>query len=114
MPTNKAVVDVVEQWSGQRPEKMSQGLEDWWNQTAPGSSHSALVFNPDGIEDLLKRLQKAFPAGVRGFWRCWGRQVYTRPRRCAAAGHGGRCQRLDGRPPETIVPQIGSQACCAG
>lgn len=62
MPTNKAVVDVVEQWSGQRPEKMSQGLEDWWNQTAPGSSHSALVFNPDGIEDLLKRLQKAFPA----------------------------------------------------
>ena len=62
MPTNKAVVDVIEQWSGQRPEKMSQSLEDWWNQTAPGSSHSALQFDPDGIEDLIKRIEKAFPS----------------------------------------------------
>jgi hypothetical protein len=62
MPSNKAVVDVVEQWSGQRPEKMLQSLEDWWNQTAPGSSHSALSFDPDGIEDLIKRLQDAFPS----------------------------------------------------
>lgn len=62
MPSNKAVVDVIEQWSGQRPEKMSQSLEDWWNQTAPGSSHSALSFDPDGIEDLIKRIKNAFPA----------------------------------------------------
>jgi hypothetical protein len=62
MPSNKAVVDIVEQWSGQRPEKMLQSLEDWWNQTAPGSSHSALSFDPDGIEDLIKRLQDAFPS----------------------------------------------------
>jgi hypothetical protein len=62
MPSNKAVVDVIEQWSGQRPDKMSQILEDWWNQTAPGSSHSALQFDPDGIEDLIKRIEKAFPS----------------------------------------------------
>jgi hypothetical protein len=62
MPTNKAVVDIVEEWSGKRPEKMSQNLKDWWNQTAPGSTHSALAFDPDGIEDLLKRLKKAFPS----------------------------------------------------
>jgi hypothetical protein len=62
MPTNKEVVDVIEQWSGKRPGKMSQSLEDWWNQTAPGSTHSALSFNPDGIDDLLKRIQKAFPS----------------------------------------------------
>jgi hypothetical protein len=62
MPSNKAVVDVIEQWSGQRPEKMSQSLEDWWNQTAPGSSHSALSFDPDGIEDLIKRIKNAFPS----------------------------------------------------
>lgn len=62
MPTNKAVVDVIEQWSGKRPEKTSQNLKDWWNQTAPGSTHSALSFDPDGIEDLLKRLQNAFPS----------------------------------------------------
>jgi hypothetical protein len=62
MPTNKSVVDVIEQWSGKRPEKMSQNLKDWWNQTAPGSTHSALAFDPDGIEDLVKRLQRAFPS----------------------------------------------------
>jgi hypothetical protein len=61
MPANKAVVDVIEQWSGQRPDKTSQNLQNWWNQTAPGSNHSALLFKPDGIEDLLKRLKKAFP-----------------------------------------------------
>jgi len=62
MPTNQAVVDVVEQWSGKRPERMSQNLKDWWNETAPGSSHSALAFDPDGIEDLLRRLKNAFPS----------------------------------------------------
>ena len=62
MPSNKAVVDVIEQWSGQQPEKMLQSLEDWWNQTAPGSSHSALKFDPDGIEDLIKRIENAFPS----------------------------------------------------
>ena len=62
MPTNKAVVDVVEQWSGSRPDKMSQSLEPWWERTAPGSSHSALLFDPDGIADLVTRLSKAFPA----------------------------------------------------
>ena len=65
MPTNKAVVDVIEQWSGQRPEKMSQNLQDWWNQTAADSDHNALLFKPDGIEDLLKRLRQAFPASPR-------------------------------------------------
>jgi hypothetical protein len=64
MPSNKAVVDVIEQWSSQRPEKMSQSLEDWWNQTAPGSSHSALSFDPDGIEDLIKRIKNAFPSSM--------------------------------------------------
>jgi hypothetical protein len=62
MPTNKAVLDVVEQWSASRPDKMSQSIELWWNQTAPGSSHSALLFDPDGIADLVTRLSKAFPA----------------------------------------------------
>jgi hypothetical protein len=62
MPSNKAVVDLIEQWSGQRPEKTSQSLEDWWNQTAPGSSHSSLSFDPDGIEDLIKRIKIAFPS----------------------------------------------------
>lgn len=62
MPTNKAVVDVIEQWSGKRPEKMSQNLKEWWDQTAPGSTHSALSFDPDGIEDLLNRLRDAFPS----------------------------------------------------
>jgi hypothetical protein len=41
---------------------MSQNLEQWWGQTAPGSSHSTLKFDPDGIEDLLKRLNKTFPS----------------------------------------------------
>lgn len=62
MPTNKAVLDVVDQWSGDRPAKMSQSLEQWWNQTAPGSPHSTLVFDPNGIDDLVNRLKKAFPA----------------------------------------------------
>jgi hypothetical protein len=62
MPTNKAVVDIVEQWSASRPDKMSQSLEQWWNQTAPGSLHSALLFDPDGIADLVTRLSRAFPA----------------------------------------------------
>jgi len=61
MPTNKEVLDVIEKWSGQRPPKMSQRLEEWWNKTAPGSTHSGLVFDPDGIADLVNRLQKAFP-----------------------------------------------------
>jgi len=62
MPTNKAAVDVVEQWSGSRPDKMSQSLEQWWDRTAPGSTHSALLFDPNGIADLVTRLSKAFPA----------------------------------------------------
>jgi hypothetical protein len=61
MPTNKEVLDVIEKWSGQRPPKMSQQLEEWWNKTAPGSTHSGLLFDPDGIADLVKRLKKAFP-----------------------------------------------------
>jgi hypothetical protein len=61
MPSNEEVVDVIEDWSGKRPEKMSQNLEDWWNQTAPGSSHSAVKFKPDGIDDLIKKLKKKFP-----------------------------------------------------
>ena len=60
MPTNKQVVDAIEQWSGNRPEKMSQNLEEWWNQTAPGSTHSALAFDPNGIDDLLEKLHKEF------------------------------------------------------
>jgi hypothetical protein len=61
MPTNKEVLDVIEKWSGQRPPKMSQQLEEWWNKTAPGSTHSGLPFDPDGIADLVNRLKKAFP-----------------------------------------------------
>jgi len=61
MPTNKEVLDVIQEWSGQRPSKMSQQLEEWWNKTAPGSSHSGLLFDPDGIADLVNRLKKAFP-----------------------------------------------------
>jgi len=61
MPTNKEVLDVIENWSGQRPSKMSQQLEEWWNKTAPGSTHSGLLFDPDGIADLVKRLRNAFP-----------------------------------------------------
>jgi hypothetical protein len=60
MPTNKQVVDAIEQWSGNRPEKMSQNLEEWWNQTAPGATHKALAFDPDGIDDLVDKLQKEF------------------------------------------------------
>ena len=58
-------VDIVTAWSGNRPEDMSQSLEDWWNQTAPGSTHSTLKFDPDGIDDLLLRLKRAFPASPR-------------------------------------------------
>jgi hypothetical protein len=61
MPTNNEVLDIIEDWSGQRPLKMSQSLEEWWNETAPDSSHSGLVFDPDGITDLVNRLQEAFP-----------------------------------------------------
>ena len=62
MPSDNEVLNVITGWSPKRPEKMSQGLEDWWNQTAPGSTHSTLKFDPDGIDDLLLRLKKAFPA----------------------------------------------------
>jgi subtilisin family serine protease len=55
-------VDIITEWSGNRPEEMSQSLEDWWNQTAPGSTHSNVMFDPDGIHDLLPRLKKASPA----------------------------------------------------
>ena len=61
MPTNNEVLDVIEDWSGQRPPKMSQSLEEWWRKTAPGSSHSGLGFDPDGITDLVNRLQAVFP-----------------------------------------------------
>jgi hypothetical protein len=61
MPTNKDVLDVIGKWSGQRPSKMTQQLEEWWNKTAPGSTHSGLPFDPDGIADLVNRLNKAFP-----------------------------------------------------
>jgi len=60
MPTNKQIVDLIEQWSGKRPDSMAQVLEDWWNETAPGSTHSALAY-ADGIDDLVKRIKKAFP-----------------------------------------------------
>ncbi len=62
MPTNKVVLDVVEEWSGERPDKMSQSLEEWWDTTAPGSTHSALSFDPEGISDLVNRVKEAFPA----------------------------------------------------
>lgn len=65
MPTNKEVLDVVEKWSGERPDKMSQSLEKWWDKTAPGSSHASLRFDPDGIADLVNRLKKAFPNSPR-------------------------------------------------
>ena len=61
MPTNNEVLEVIEEWSGQRPPKMSQQLEEWWNKTAPGSTHSGLAFDPDGIADLVNRLKNAFP-----------------------------------------------------
>jgi hypothetical protein len=61
MASDAAVLDVITGWSGRRPPAMSQVLAVWWNQTAPGSSHSTLAFNPDGIADLIKRLKKAFP-----------------------------------------------------
>ncbi len=62
MPSDDQILSVIQQWSGQRPPKMSQNLEDWWGQTASGSSHSTLPFDPDGIEDLVRRLQQAFPS----------------------------------------------------
>jgi hypothetical protein len=62
MPNDSAVLNVVTSWSGRRPPKMSQVLADWWNQTAPASSHSSLPFDPDGITDLITRLKKTFPA----------------------------------------------------
>jgi hypothetical protein len=65
VPSNSEVLDVVESWSGKRPEKMSQKLEDWWNQTAAGSSHSSLKFDPDGIDDLLLRCKNQFPSSPR-------------------------------------------------
>jgi hypothetical protein len=64
MPTEDAVLDVIEDWSGSRPANLSQNLEDWWNQTAPGSPHSAILFK-DGVLDLLTRLQNAFPGSPR-------------------------------------------------
>jgi len=65
MPSDNEVLNLIAGWSPKRPEKMSQGLEDWWNQTAPDSTHSTLKFDPDGIDDLLLRLKKAFPASPR-------------------------------------------------
>src|ERR1700690_1926456 len=64
MPTEDAVLDVIEDWSGSRPANLSQNLEDWWNQTAPGSPHSAILFK-DGVLDLITRLQTAFPDSPR-------------------------------------------------
>ena len=61
MASDAAVLNALTRWSGNRPPAMTQVLADWWNQTAPGSSHSGIVFNPDGIADLIKRLRKAFP-----------------------------------------------------
>jgi hypothetical protein len=60
MPSEEDVLDVIEDWSGSRPANLSQNLEDWWNQTAPGSAHSAILFK-DGVLDLITRLQNAFP-----------------------------------------------------
>lgn len=65
MPSNNEVLDVVTAWSGKRPEKMSQNIGDWWDQTAPGSTHSALTFDPNGIDNLLERLKKEFPGSPR-------------------------------------------------
>ncbi len=59
------ILDITTAWSGQRPEKMSQSLEDWWNQTAPGSTRGALEFDPHGIDALLPRLKRVFPASPR-------------------------------------------------
>ena len=61
MPSDKAVLDVIEDWSGGRPSRMSQNLEEWWNRTASGSNHSTLNFDPDGIEDLVRKVNDAFP-----------------------------------------------------
>jgi hypothetical protein len=61
MPTNKAVVDLVERWSGKRPKAMNQNLEDWWGETAPGSNHSTLAYDKEGIESLVDEASETFP-----------------------------------------------------
>jgi hypothetical protein len=59
--TDTAVLEVITAWSGQKPPRMSQVIADWWVQTAHGSSHSSLAFNPDGIASLVGLLKKKFP-----------------------------------------------------
>ena len=61
MASDNDVLDVITAWSGQRPGKLSQVLEEWWEETAKGSTHGSLAFDPDGIQDLVQRLQIAFP-----------------------------------------------------
>jgi hypothetical protein len=64
MPTDNDVLYVVTKWSGARPDKMSQNLGDWWDQTA--ANHSGIgAFNPNGIDDLILRCQTKFPSSPR-------------------------------------------------
>lgn len=60
MSIQSRVVDAVEIWCGKRPDELATVLKDLWDDTAPGSSHSALDFDPDGIEDLVLKLHSEF------------------------------------------------------
>src|SRR5258708_2836923 len=60
MSIQSRVVDAVEVWCGKRPDELSTVLKDLWDDTAPSSSHSALDFDPDGIDDLVQKLRSEF------------------------------------------------------
>jgi hypothetical protein len=59
MISDREVLRVINEWSGETPDTMSQNLEAWWSHTA--ANHRRVAFNPDGIRDLVVRLKNAFP-----------------------------------------------------
>jgi len=60
MSIQSRIVNTVATWCGKRPDSLSNVLKDLWDDTAPGSSHSSLDFDPDGIDDLIQKLHSEF------------------------------------------------------
>lgn len=64
MPIRDRVNQVLADWCGADPDSIDQtmSLEEIWESTRdnPQSPHSAIPFQPDGVEDLLIRLRKEF------------------------------------------------------
>jgi len=60
MSIQSRVLNALESWCGTRPDQLSVVLKDLWNDTAPGSAHSSLDFDPDGIDALIQELHDEF------------------------------------------------------